>query len=304
MANARTPEIDKLYDEVLSYRRTTDFKELLEFVAKFRHVAPYNAMLIHIQKPGSSYVASAADWYSRFERTVKAGARPLLILRPFGPVAFVFEYNDTEGKPLPDDLVRPFKTNSPVSEAQLNRLIKGACYDGIDVVQQEYGTSRAGQIEYSPHPSTIRLQYKEKLYSLQSNYSIVLNRNLSVPEQFTTMLHELGHFYCGHLNYGNMKWLPSRPGLETSVVEFEAETACWLVCQRLGIESASAGYLHGYLEDNEFIPEVSVDSILRSAGMIETILQGAIKPRKDLILKEAAENTQQTLFDTADGKQN
>lgn len=287
MANTRTPEIDKLYDEVLNYRKTTDFKELIEYVAKFRHVAPYNAMLIHIQKPGSSYVASAADWYSRFGRKIKAGARPLLILKSFGPVSFVFEYNDTEGEPLPDYLVRPFKTESPVSEAQLNRIIKGARYDGINVVRQAYGTNRAGQLEYSPHPTTLCLQYKEKLCSLQSNYSIVLNENLSVAEQFTTMLHELGHFYCGHLNYfGNMKWLPTRLGVDASSMEFEAETTCWIVCQRLGIESNSVGYLNGYLEENEYIPQVSVDAILRSAGIIETILHGAIKPRKELIIKE------------------
>ncbi|MCR5135764.1 MAG: ImmA/IrrE family metallo-endopeptidase [Oscillospiraceae bacterium] len=166
---------------------------------------------------------------------------------------------------------------------------RGACYDGINVVQQEYGTSRAGQIEYSPHSSTLRLQYKEKLYSLQSNYSIVLNRNLSLPEQFTTMLHELGHFYCGHLNFGNLKWLPTRPGLSENSEEFEAETVCWLVCQRLGIESASAEYLDGYLDNNDLIPPVSVDSILRAAGALETILSGAIKPRKELIIKEEAQ---------------
>lgn len=286
MTKTRTPEIDRLYDEVLDYRKTTDFKELLAFVSKFRHVAPYNAMLIHIQKPGSTYVASAADWNFRFNRRVKAGARPLLILKPFGPVSFVFEYNDTEGDPLPDDLVRPFKNNAPVNESQLNRLIKGAGYDGIDVGWQQYGTSRAGQIEFSEHSSTLRFQLRERVYSILSNYSIVLNENISCSEQFTTMLHELGHFYCGHINLNNMKWLPNRTGLSTEVVEFEAETACWLVCERLGIESASVGYLASYLEDNEYIPNVSVDAMLRAAGMIESLLTGEIKPRKELIIKD------------------
>lgn len=290
MAKTRTPEIDRLYDEVLAYRKTSDFKELLDFVSKFRHVAPYNAMLIHIQKPGSTYVASAADWYNRFHRTIKAGARPLLILKPFGPVSFVFEYNDTEGEPLPDALVRPFKNDAPVSGSQMKRLIKGAGYDGIDVGWQQYGTSRAGQIEFNDLAKTLHFKIKEKMYSIRSNYSIVLNENMERSEQFTSLLHELGHFYCGHINYSNMKWLPERICLSRDEEEFEAETSCWLVCERLGIKSASAGYLAGYLEDNEFIPNVSVDAMLRAAGMIETILSGAIKPRSELIIKVEEEH--------------
>ena len=54
-------------------------------------------MLINIQGSGSVYVASAYEWRNIFNRTIKLGARPLVILRPFGPVAFVFELNDTEG---------------------------------------------------------------------------------------------------------------------------------------------------------------------------------------------------------------
>lgn len=92
MAKERVPEIDKLYEEVLDYRRTADFKDLLEFVARFRHVAPYNAMLIHIQKPGSTYVASASDWEERFNRRVKAGARPLLRDVPQPPLVLLVAF--------------------------------------------------------------------------------------------------------------------------------------------------------------------------------------------------------------------
>ena len=59
---AQIPEIDKLFEEVGTYRSSADYEALLYFIKRFRHIAPYNAMLIHIQKPGSDYVASAADW--------------------------------------------------------------------------------------------------------------------------------------------------------------------------------------------------------------------------------------------------
>jgi len=298
MAKDRVPEIDKLYEEVLDYRRTADFKDLLEFVARFRHVAPYNAMLIHIQKPGSTYVASASDWEERFNRRVKAGARPLLILRPFGPVSFVFEYNDTEGAPLPDRLVKPFRVNNPVEMSQLRRVIRAAELEGINIGQQPYGTSMGGQLEYCKDFSTLVLEHGSKRYTMKSNYSIVINRENTTAEQFNTMLHELGHYFCGHLNYNKLKWIPKRTGLSKEEVEFEAETVCWLVCQRLGIESVSVRYLSGYLMSNEFIPDVSVDAILKAAGAVETMLNGEIKPRKDLILKEVDLSGQLSMFDS------
>ena len=69
------------------YTKREDYKKLLDFVVQLRNFAPFNAMLLQVQKPGLSYAASAADWHVRFGRTIKEGARPLLILWPFGPVA-------------------------------------------------------------------------------------------------------------------------------------------------------------------------------------------------------------------------
>jgi hypothetical protein len=87
----------RLYDQSSSYM------ELLAFVNRLPHIAPFNALLINIQKPGLRFAASARDWLVRVNRTVKEGARPLVILWPFGPVAFVYDVEDTEGDSLPAD---------------------------------------------------------------------------------------------------------------------------------------------------------------------------------------------------------
>ena len=118
MKKNNVPELDKLFNDIGTYRKCTDFNELIKFIKKFPRIAPYNAMLIHIQKPGSNYVASATEWKKRFNRTIKPGARPLVILRPFGPVAFVFELSDTEGESFyfPDKLLNPFSVEGKLSE--------------------------------------------------------------------------------------------------------------------------------------------------------------------------------------------
>src|SRR3984893_528149 len=83
--------LDTLLTDSRLYRATAAYKELLDFVVRLRNFAPFNAMLLQMQKPGLTYAASAVDWWTRFGRNPKEGTRPLLILWPFGPVALVYD---------------------------------------------------------------------------------------------------------------------------------------------------------------------------------------------------------------------
>ena len=94
-----------LHDQLLSnaklYNTSKEYLGLLDFTIRLRNMAPFNAMLLQIQKPGLNYAASAHDWERRFQRTVKDKVRPLLIMWPFGPVALVYDILDTDGPELP-----------------------------------------------------------------------------------------------------------------------------------------------------------------------------------------------------------
>src|SRR6266568_6127195 len=92
--------LDQLLIDSKLYSQSKDYKDLLDFVVRLRNFAPFNAMLLQVQKPGLRYAASAHDWRERFGRKPKEGARPLLILWPFAPVALVYDVMDTEGKDL------------------------------------------------------------------------------------------------------------------------------------------------------------------------------------------------------------
>src|SRR5688500_16570738 len=96
--------LDQLITDSKLYTRSQDYKDLLDFVVRLRNFAPFNAMLLQVQKPGLTYAASARDWRERFGRAPREGARPLLILWPFGPVALVYDVTDTEGGGLPEDV--------------------------------------------------------------------------------------------------------------------------------------------------------------------------------------------------------
>ena len=78
-----------LFDPDRIHKTTAAYKDLLDFVVRLRNFAPFNAMLLQVQKLGLTYAASAVGWLARFDRKPKDGARPLLILKPFGPVALL-----------------------------------------------------------------------------------------------------------------------------------------------------------------------------------------------------------------------
>ncbi|WP_009963814.1 hypothetical protein [Verrucomicrobium spinosum] len=113
--------LDQLLEDSKLYKTSTDYFKLLEFTKRLRNFAHFNAMLLHVQKPGLRYAASAYDWKERFGRRPKENARPLLILWPFGPVALVYDVQDTEGRDLPQDVdtflhaAQSQRSNYPVS---------------------------------------------------------------------------------------------------------------------------------------------------------------------------------------------
>lgn len=114
-------------------------------------------------------------------------------------------------------------------------------------------------------------------------YDIVVNENLSDTEKCATIFHELGHYYAGHLwHSADNKGIPNRGSLPISVREFEAETICYLLCERSGIKNPSVEYLNGYLDSNQKIPQgISIDAILKACGKIERMRDG-LNPLREL----------------------
>ncbi len=287
--SSQIPELDKLYQDISSYRTSAKYKELLEFIKRFPHVAPYNAMLIHIQKPGSHYVLSARDWKDMYGRIVNLNAQPLVILRPFGPVAFVFDVSDTTGdRPMPDRVLHPSQAEGQVSKDQIKHLIDNMLKEGVRYSEADHGSARGGCIWSGdiPHIGFEIKRGNSKTVLVNTLLEIVVNRKQTPETIFTVLLHELGHMYCGHCSCPEATWLPQRYGqLTKEEKEFEAESVCWMICERMGIKNPSAEYLSGYIKSNDEIPNISMDAILKAVGNVERLIREDISPRKELILE-------------------
>lgn len=277
--------LDQLLTDSRLYTRSKDYKELLDFVVRLRNFAPFNAMLLQVQKPGLSYAASALDWQARFGRTTKEGARPLLILWPFGPVALVYDVQDTEGKPLPQD-VATFFAQGAIDDQRLATFIPLLSKKGIDWLYVDIGDQRAGLIRVVQRPA------KDTERTL---YRIHINRNHPAATQFTTLAHELAHLFLGHLGQDKPLNVPERPNMTHAQRELEAESVAFLVCKRNGVTSKSETYLATFVEQHTTIENLDLYQVMRAAGQVESILGLTAhtkyeKPKKEVV-------SQQTLFD-------
>lgn len=219
-------------------------------------------MLLQVQKPGLSYAASARDWRERFGRTPKEGARPLLILWPFGPVALVYDVLDTEGKPLPED-VASFFAHGSIDEEQLTSFAPMINKKNIEWCWVDAGDQNAGSIRVIKRATKV----KET-----TRYRMHMNRNHATAVQFATLAHELAHLFLGHLGPDRALNVPERPSMSHAQHEIEAESVAYLVCARNGVTSKSETYLSNYIEKNTTVDHLDLYQVMRAAGQVEALL--------------------------------
>jgi hypothetical protein len=254
--------IDQLIDDSKLYKTTAAYKELLDFTAKLKSFAPFNAMLLHMQKPGLSFAASAHDWKLKFGRYPKEDARPLMILWPFGPVAFVYDKLDTEGDELPQD-VTAFWARGDISSDTILKLAQTLSRSKISVEMFDGGDNAAGSIQVTSSAMTPKPW---------GTYRVTLNQNHTAPTQLVTLAHEIGHLCLGHLGPNSELKVQDRRGLSHAQVELEAESVAYLVAKRTGVESKSEKYLSNYAENNEDVGAMDLYSVMRAAGQVESLL--------------------------------
>ncbi|MEC4747229.1 ImmA/IrrE family metallo-endopeptidase [Methylomicrobium sp. Wu6] len=276
--------ISELLHESRLYRSGQDYQEMLDFVVRLRNFAPFNAFLLHTQKPGLRFAAFASDWRRRFERTVKEGARPLVIMWPFSPVAWVYDVEDTDGPDLPRDIAEAFRATGPIDQYSIKWFIQSLAKHGIETLQGEYGDGLAGFICKPDSVTTEIVKRVEKTKEPKadkekSHYRIRLNQAHSPSLRFATLTHELAHLFLGHLGYDGYLKITDRRNIAHELREIEAESVCYIVCRRNGVEPDSWRYLANFRQCEELLARLDYYPLLKAAGRIETVLELATHSR-------------------------
>lgn len=289
-------EIKGLFEDIRLFRSSAEARKLLDFIVRFPDLAPFNALLVHMQRPGCQYATTAREWAKRYGRRVRFDARPIVILMPFRPVEYVFDICDTEPIPnfrgerpeIPFLATNPFRTSGEVPEDIWRRTLDNLPKEGVGVSRGDFGSSQGGQI--------IKLKDKYFTYlrekAIKIPYAVEISDRMDRTEAYATLTHELGHLFCDHFDEleaelgGEENGAPKGWKRERRRVrEFEAECVSWIVCKRLGVETRSDAYLNSYLRENETIPPIGVQKALKVAGKIEAMGRPNYPTNKSLALK-------------------
>ena len=274
-SDANRAWLAEMLEQTRLYHSSQEYLDLLDFMARMGNFSPFNALLLRIQRPGLAWAASRWDWKIRFEREVKADARPLLILWPFGPVALVYDVLDTEGQPLPEAASQMFRATGPVTKAQMQGWVKRLGRKNILVEMRDWGDAKAGEII---------CEVPAKQAHEVSQYRLRINRNHDPNVQFATLAHELGHLFLGHLGLDQYHAIPAIDFIPAGTAELEAESLSYLVCKRWRVATRADSYLVDYAKPGTKVDAIDLDRLTRATGQVEAILgisaKTLLEPRK------------------------
>jgi hypothetical protein len=105
-----------------------------------------------------------------------------------------------------------------------------------------------------------------------TRYVVKINRNHTPAVQFTTLAHELGHLFLGHIGPNTRLGIPKRRAMCHADVEIEAESVAYIVCERNGVTSKSESYLSHFVAAGVNADGLDLYQITRAAGQVESSL--------------------------------
>lgn len=297
-----TDHLSQLFHSALEAETPQSLIDFVEFCSRFRRHSIFNARLIQTQRSGARACATAREWRA-IGRYVLPDARPIIILWPFGPVAHVYDVEDTGPPHDRATIGDPFAATSALAPATiaaaLDRLA-AACASGkmfhIAITGDRLGFSFAGSAATQgllpmslpddaaaaahgkiattlAQPRRVGAKAAKALRWIPS-WRIKVNDRMTPAEQLVTVAHELGHIFCGHLGgcegrNATSGW-GNRSGLDHHACEIEAEAVAWLVARRVGVMTGSPAYLRRHVEQGG-LARVNTDVVVRAAARIETL---------------------------------
>ena len=264
------------------------YRNYLRTMSRFHNYSLNNQALIHLQRPDATLVAGYNRWRDKFSRHVLRGEKGITIIAPtpykkkieqekldpdtklpildadgkviteekeieipmFRPVK-VFDYAQTDGKPLPE------RVASPVAN------LTGSV--------ENYGAFMEALRRSSPVPVEVKpLSADVDGYFSPKSQSITLREGMSEVQTVSAAVHEIAHAKLH--NYG-LQQTEAHKHKSRNTEEVEAESISFMVCAYFGIETGanSFGYVATWSKNAE-LPEfrASLDTIGKTANGIIT----------------------------------
>lgn len=276
----RRKGVDELLVSVDEYAHPARFLQLLSRIAHFRDYSPQNALMIALQRPSARYVLTPRKWKA-LGRFVKRGACPIVALRPFAPVMYLYDVADTKVMSGRQDgfdaTLAELTARDPEADVPADTLrqlldnlpLWGIVYDTFPV-----GPSLSVELRVAGDgDEDILLPMGEDMVSCRPAY--VLHTREGAPDTvvFTAIIQALARIFCHHLRCGYERGWENSRRVSAEVEQFEVQMVAGLVCRRLQVSSPA----HSFWSDSAFvqrdIPSVSMDTICDAVTEIERMLE-------------------------------
>lgn len=264
------------------------YRNYLRTMSRFHNYSLNNQALIHLQRPDATFVAGYNRWRDKFSRHVLRGEKGITIIAPtpykkkieqekldpdtklpildadgkivteekeieipmFRPVK-VFDYAQTDGKPLPE------RVASPVAN------LTGSV-ENYEAFMEALRRSSPVPVEVKPLSADMDGYFSPK------TQRVALREGMSEVQTVSAAVHEIAHAKLH--NYG-LQQTEERKHKSRNTEEVEAESISFMVCAYFGIETGanSFGYVATWSKNAE-LPEfrASLDTISKTANGIIT----------------------------------
>lgn len=305
MAKNVSHDLDELPYLNIGYGNIDELRSLLRFVGSHNYLSPYNALILYLQKPESTYVFNASVWKDGYDRRPKRDARPVLLQNETGQLQCMFDYGDTETMPkeinslfdfdyeLEDRWSKILEDNRKLTVdkemrcLQANLPIYGIFLDWTLKANDSF----VGYTDlYSDKELTIRCA--GGVFKSQSYYRISVNYRYPEEDAFYFICHELARIFCkGYFCHNEC----SEREMTVKEREFETETVVWIVFRRLGLYNPLDNYLDVFCPDGT-VPSYSIEHVMKASAELEQLLAGEVSPKQSPMYKY------DTLFRTAADK--
>ena len=267
-----------LFNRIYQEGLYDDFVNFAIYMRLTKGYSFFNSALILLQRPGALYVESENVWEKRFSRFVLPNATPIVIMQPFGPVNFIYDFADTYGEKAPKYMRDSFKLPRADTKAgdMLPHLIMTVKQLGIYYNEKSYGSRQGGQAEFLENAIKIKVLRNKKEMEISTHLAIIINKSSEDGQKAVTILHEIGHILCGHLPIDEKNKILNIPdrkkeNLSEEQEEFEAEKVAELICKTIGIDYCNRDYLDGYKVDGED-PSFPVRVVIEAADKFITLM--------------------------------
>lgn len=255
----KRPLIDQLISSTGLYNNSHSVQQLLDFTVRMRAFSPFNALLLHIQKPNLTHAATAEDWWMEFGRIPRSGAQPALIVRVLGPVDFVFDISETNGHAVPDQAFA-FSPLGVLDDWRFRELLTAIKRDKFELVELE---------DADPQDGWIKLAVESPFPRGKNQYQLAYKPNLPAQVRFVNLAIEIGRLFLGHLGPDSGRIVKDRRETPQRLREVEAELVTFLVARRNGINLQTENFNRNHVGA---FRQLDLYTIMRAANSVETVL--------------------------------